>query len=167
MNTRNLKNILLITIISAIVGFTYNHLAKNSLPLIREEIELKSNPEISTNTNTKGELFAISVDEAIIKYNNNEAIFIDARDNWDFGDGHILDAINIPEFSFEPTNEIITKLDKNQTYIIYCSSEDCDISKRLGKELAELGFTSLFVLFDGYEVWVEKGHPTKAGTAND
>ena len=107
------------------------------------------------------------MDQAKKFFNENSPQFIDARDNWDFSDGHIKSAINIPEFSFEPTDSVLAGLDKSAKYVVYCSSNDCDISKRLASEMQKLGFSSLFVFLDGYEVWLQNKLPIDSEVSND
>ncbi len=139
MRNVSLKNIALVILVSAILGFLNNFLSPKGLDLIRVENELKFSDDqnsYSINHPSKtDDILAITLDQAYNNFITKEAQFIDARDNWDFGDGHIKDAINIPEFSFERDNKRIAELDKTTKYIIYCSSNDCDISKRLAGEL--------------------------------
>lgn len=160
-------NILVIIGISTFLAFLNNSLSKNGLDLIRVENELSYAADASINESDQTEIYALSLENTFEKFDEGTAIFIDARDNWDFKDGHIKGAINIPEFSFDPLDEKITSLDKSSNYVIYCSSNDCDISKRLASELKEIGFTSLFIFLGGYEIWNQNGYPVEIGSADE
>ena len=90
-------------------------------------------------------------------YNNSEAVFVDARDRWDFNEGHIPGALNIEEYNFEEYLPEVLKFAKNKNYIVYCDGDDCDTSERLAFKLVELGFTRVYVYEEGWKNWTSKG----------
>lgn len=168
MNKTLLRNIIVIVVVSSVLGLVYNFFSANGIPLIREKqkITYLTDEELEEGNIEQGEsLRAVSLDQAYRQYEMGIQ-FIDARDNWDYEDGHIAGALNFPEFSFEPDSEIIKSLNKEYRYIIYCGSDDCDTSKRLAVELLKLGFKDLIVFEDGFEVWKENDYPVEV-TLND
>ncbi len=90
-------------------------------------------------------------------------MFIDARDQWDFADGHIPGAINIPEYDFETDNITTASLDKQKRYIVYCHGTDCDVALRLAKELRKINFTNLLIFSGGWNAWIKAGHEIEKG----
>ena len=163
----NRKNFLIIIILSIFTGFLYNLFSGNGLPLIREEMNIEYVADSTFNNFHNG----TANDEIVIKglnleqtyelYSKQLAVFIDARDQWEYAESHIMGSINIPEFSFEPDNPKVKGLVRDQIYVIYCDGDDCDVSKRLATELMELGFTRIYVFLGGIYEWLEAGYPTE------
>lgn len=162
-----LKRILKIVGISVFIGILYNSFGSKGLPLIREKTELQTASDSLLSglvkNNSEGTILNIAIDQAYSLHLNKTAIFIDARDQWDFAEGHILDAINVPEFSFELDNQFVGSLDKEYLYVIYCGSDDCEISERLAQKLQKIGFTKLAVFKAGWETWLNAGYDVELG----
>ena len=74
----------------------------------------------------------------------NGATVVDIRDEKDFGVSHIPGAINI---SINDLGKLY--LDKTQTIIVVCSHGIRSIAA--AEKLAELGYTKVFNLKDGYD----------------
>lgn len=105
-----------------------------------------------------GQIKAIRLAKAVQLFNLG-VLFIDARDKWDFADGHIESAINIPEYDFENYTDKVSELDKGKTYVLYCGGDDCDVSQRLSKKMAPFGFKELLVYVGGWDEWQQAGMP--------
>jgi rhodanese-related sulfurtransferase len=165
----NNKNLSLIIIVSIVTGFLYNFLSADGLPLIREEMKIESvSDSLLTQSHTgskNGDIVikGLNLEQTYEIYLNQQATFIDARDQWEYGELHITGSINIPEFSFEPDAPEVTSLDKNDMYVLYCDGDDCDISKRLAAELIKLGFTKVYVFLGGVYEWTDAGYPMEGG----
>lgn len=166
MKKINLKNILILVFASSLCGFAYNYFSSESIPIIREKIELaRDTSEVASTeypslkySEEKSPLL-IDSKRAYRYFQNGNAVFIDARDRWDYGDGHIQGALNIPEYRLDMEVEEIKKLDKNKVYIVYCGNEDCDLSTRVAMKFASLGFTNVKVMEDGWEAWLINKYP--------
>lgn len=104
----------------------------------------------------------VTSEEAYGMFREKKAVFIDARDQWDFAEGHIPGALNIPEYKFEENDPQVTDLVKNSSYVIYCGDDDCDVSMRLAEKLRNIGFTDLYVYSFGWKNWTEKKYPVEA-----
>ena len=163
-NKLRFKIILYIVISSIIIGFTYNSITDDGIPVIRKGIKTQLLSEM--NENESGGIILINLSQAI-KFYNQGTIFIDSRDQWEFSDSHIRGAINLPEFSFTPSDPILEKLNKKDDFVIYCDGIDCDISKRLAAELLKLGFENCFVFVGGISAWNEAELPIVKGTNNE
>ena len=81
---------------------------------------------------------AIKLEQAFILFNNG-ARFIDARDDFDYNEGHIFKAINIPFYAFEENEEKLNGISKDEAIVTYCNGSDCDLSVLLGNKLARDG----------------------------
>jgi rhodanese-related sulfurtransferase len=101
----------------------------------------------------------INSSEAKDFFNKNDALFLDARDSWEYSDSRIFNAVNIPEYNFNPNNPIIKLLDKNGIYITYCSASDCDLSRNLATKLKSIGFKNVLVYSEGIEKWLNLDYP--------
>lgn len=76
------------------------------------------------------------------------ATLLDVRSPQEYEEGHLKDAILLPEY------EILTKAskilpDKEQVIIAYCSSGYR--SKKAERELKKLGYTNVYNLYNGLE----------------
>ncbi len=166
MKNISFKNIVIIVSVSIFCGLLYNYFSSKGIPIIREKIELERDSSIVTNfeypsiklSENKAPLL-IDAKTAYKYFDNGNAIFIDARDKWDYGEGHIRGALNFPEYRIDMELDEINKLDKSKIYIVYCGSEDCDLSTRVAMQFSSLGFNNIKVMEDGWEAWLRSGYP--------
>jgi len=101
----------------------------------------------------------INLDQAFTLFNNG-ARFIDARDEFDYDEGHIPNSVNIPFNTFEESEYKLNNVKKDETIVTYCNGTDCDLSVLLGNKLAEMGYKKVFVFFGGWWDWIEANYPT-------
>ena len=81
--------------------------------------------------------------------NETDYIIIDVRTESEYQQGHIKNAINIPNESIdESVSEILT--DKDQLLLVYCRSGNR--SKQAAEKLKKLGYTNL-IEFGGIIDW--------------
>jgi rhodanese-related sulfurtransferase len=105
----------------------------------------------------------IKLNQALKLYNSGRALFVDARDKWDFAEGHIKDAVNIPEYSFDKSNPVLKTIPKDKTIITYCGGDDCEMSEKLAEYFSELGYKNVFIFFGGWNEWQAANYPTETG----
>lgn len=158
----NYRKILYILFISALIGFAYNFISPSGIPLIKKEIKLGELAEPPSNSDEidYSKIKAVKIDKALELYNDG-AKFVDARDMWEYADGHIKGAINFPEIEFEVNHPAIEELNKDDRLVIYCSSTECGLSTKLAIELLKLGYENLYVFEEGWDVWLERDYPTE------
>jgi len=97
------------------------------------------------------EVREITVPEAkTILAEEPNAIILDVRTPEEFQEGHIENAILINFFD-ENFEEQVALLDKNKPVLIYCRSGNR--SNKAGKILADLGFTEIYDIIEGYAGW--------------
>ena len=95
----------------------------------------------------------------LIQENKNKPDFviIDVRKPEEFADGHIANAVNIDFYSATFRNGI-DRLDKSQTYLVYCRSGARSLSS--AKIMEELGFKEVYNMSGGIIGWKAAEMPT-------
>ena len=86
--------------------------------------------------------------------NNPDFIILDVRTPEEVAEGYIKDAINIDYYS-ESFRDELNRLDKTQTYLIYCRS-----GARSGNArdiMAELNFREVYNILGGFIRWQAEG----------
>ena len=95
-------------------------------------------------------------------YDSGNAVFVDARTQEDYRDGHISGAVSFPAYAFE---EHIHAFKKEYplflTIVTYCTGRECDDSHVLARRLLDEGYKDVSVFIDGYPAWEEQGHPVE------
>jgi len=88
---------------------------------------------------------------------NPDFVIIDVRTPGEFAGEHIGNATNI-DFYSEAFRDMLTNLDKNKTYLVYCK-----VGGRSGSALdimAELNFREAYNILGGINQWKTEGLPT-------
>lgn len=95
----------------------------------------------------------------LIQTHEKDAAFVilDVRTPDEFNAGHLKNAANI-DFRAEDFKQKLDTLDKTKTYLVYCRRGGRSASA-IGM-MNELQFKTLFHLFEGYDVWKNKGNAT-------
>ena len=145
---------------------------KADLPKSKSQhsVEVKQNKnetEIKSETEIVYEPKAITLSQAYSLYNANGK-FIDAREAFDYEEGHITGAINIPYYEFEEYKNKLDNLSKDEPVVAYCSGTDCDLSILLGNQLSSMGYKKVFIFFGGWPEWIDANYPvTLNNTSSD
>ena len=137
--------IILIAVLICIGFFIYKTNNKNQTT--------KSNSTVTTNAAKTNEIRHVSMDDIVkIMDENKNYVIVDVRTPDEYKEGHIPNAINIPN---ETINEAVyNKLkDKNQLILIYCRSGSR--SRQAAYKMQKLGYTNL-VDFGGIMNWKGK-----------
>ncbi len=143
-----------IIVISVLAGTAVNLIRPDGIPFVEswsmtEKLAAKD-----------GENLAISLEKAIDLFENDEAVFLDARAPAEYDRGHVQDAVNLPWHDVDNYFEtVIMTLDPEALIIIYCDGETCTLSHDLAVFLKDLGFTNVKVLINGWSLWKENQLP--------
>lgn len=150
------KKVIFIVLISFSIAIIF-YFIRNQYNLFWTNNSVINNNNIpsSKDKNQINIIKLLNTEEAKDFFNRGDALFIDARDPWEYSEIHVYNSINIPEFNFNPNNPLLKFLDKNGIYITYCSANECDLSKKLATKLKNLGFNNVYVYTDGIEKWTE------------
>jgi rhodanese-related sulfurtransferase len=93
---------------------------------------------------------------------SGKALWIDARPENNYNEGHISGSINIPLPG--PVNyrrQLFEKWEKDRLIVNYCSSFSCPIAQHLAAEMKFMGFSNVLVYTGGYADWIENGMPVE------
>jgi rhodanese-related sulfurtransferase len=174
MNLSPRAQVISIIIISSIFGVGYNATFNHPLPLIYNEViesvplqvdesqqELNLRIKERVNVLLKDTIpdAPIFIDLAIAKeMYDQEILFIDARDQVEFSEGHIKGAVLAPS-----TPELIQLFpDLSTSMVMYCSGGECDVSQELAEQLMyDWEYERIFVYLGGWPEWKAAGYPVE------
>ena len=142
--------VLILLIATLMVGLIINQFHPNG---IRWAL---LSPDFSHTTNS---VEFINLPDAFSLIIDGQAIAIDVRETDAFEIDHLPGAISMPWQQFIRSPEIISQLDNEMTYIIYCFDPDCYEAKTFAGLLQKNGFRKTKVLYDGFSGWLEMGLP--------
>jgi len=99
----------------------------------------------SDRNNAKVEYKKITSDEAAAMMTDtdrgNKVVVLDVRTQEEFDEGHIKNAVLLPDYEIKDKAEIIL-YDKNETILIYCRTGRR--SENAAKELIAMGYTNVY-----------------------
>ncbi|MBC8377328.1 MAG: rhodanese-like domain-containing protein [FCB group bacterium] len=164
------RDILTLIVVSTVLGISAQAVLPNGIGL-KTEITIVGDdssgvavPAVSINPNGDGEAAQnISLRNAYSAFENNTALFFDARSPEDFGSGHIKDAINLPVHAFMDSLTYLENLNLSRHIITYCDGEDCNASLDLAADLKMMGFSNVNFFFGGWQEWRDAGYPIESG----
>jgi rhodanese-related sulfurtransferase len=158
---KGFRESLLIIIIAGFLAFGLNLVRQNPVDLSgRAPIPMEPNALVDNQEVLAG-VQEITLDEAIDKFRQGTALFVDARSVDEFLNGHIDGAINIPETNFEKYIGPFMAANAPETLLItYCEGKSCQLSQRLAEKLILSGFDTVYHLKDGWGEWKRNGLPT-------
>jgi len=93
-------------------------------------------------------------------FDEGQTVFVDARAPDRYMAGHIKGAVLLPARQRDDfLEEFIAQYDPATPIVTYCSGRECDDSHELARFLAEMGYTDVRVMVDGYPGWEKEGYP--------
>ena len=154
-----------IVLLGAILGFAYNTFSSRGIELIRKDRLLTYSADTSRHDTSDASFrpTLIDIDEASKIFQAGNAIFIDARHDDEFKEGHIKGALCLPLKRLEEKPNLIQGFAKDTLIVTYCSGAECDQSFNLGEKLAAMGFRNVKVFFAGWVDWQQRHLPVEQG----
>jgi len=153
---KTLKQVLFIVLITLVAGFVSNLFRTDKISFVENRSKKINQAKLSGNN------LEISLEEAVILFRKNAAIFIDARPLEEYNAGHIKDAISFP---YEETDEkfiqVMSGISEDNVIITYCDGETCELSMDLAVFLRNTGYTKVRALSNGWSVWQQKRLPVE------
>ena len=141
----------------ACVGLLWNHLSPTRI------LQIRTGTEPARTDHVGGLGLHVSLHEAKRSFDNEAAIFIDARSSREYVAGHIPGALNVPPSDFSSNKELET-LRHDQPVITYCSGEACQSSIALAELLIGVrGHIETRVFFGGWDAWKAAAYPVATG----
>ena len=148
------NQVVFFVVISIFLSFSSNLVRKDSIPLLAKKLEITEDIDLDSDEST---LLAISLDKAK-EFFENGVLFIDARDEVYYNDGHIKNAMkNV--FLMELIFNIEEKQTKEEPIVVYCGDPGCGDSEDLAYDLQNEGFKKLFVFKGGWLEWSAANYP--------
>ena len=154
MLRRLLYESLMVVAIAAILTIASYVLRPGVLPLI-----------VTTSTPTPGRATddpfeVIDLEQAQRLFDENRALFADARPLIAYEAGHIEGAIHLDPYRFDQwADALLAGTAPDQVIITYCDGPRCTLSHELAEKLTWLGFERVYYLIDGWELWKAQGLP--------
>jgi rhodanese-related sulfurtransferase len=106
------------------------------------------------------EIDSIALAKAI--FDEGEVLFVDARSQKDYANGHIPGAISLPVGQFEERiGSFLNRYPLEQPIVTYCSGRTCEDSHDLARFLSDIGFTNVRIFIDGFQGWEAEGYPVE------
>lgn len=148
------NQVVFFVVISIFLSFSSNLVRKDSIPFLAKKLEITEDIDLDSDEST---LLAISLDKAK-EFFENGVLFIDARDEVYYNDGHIKNAMkNV--FLMELIFNIEDKQTKEDPIVVYCGDPGCGDSEDLAYDLQNEGFKKLFVFKGGWLEWSAANYP--------
>lgn len=124
---------------------------------------VRSSTESTPSNYNGGNGLHVNLLEAKRTFDNNEAVFIDARTSREYATGHIPGALSVSPADFS-SSKALERLRRNQPVITYCSGETCQSSIVLAEMLIGVrGHLDTRVFFGGWDAWVAADYPVATG----
>ncbi|MBC2716935.1 MAG: rhodanese-like domain-containing protein [Desulfobacteraceae bacterium] len=140
--------------ITAFISLGYNQIRAKTLPLVCPWSESISGSSFSEYVSI------VSIDEAAALFSNNDVVFIDARPESHYDEGHIRGALCLPwQQAEEKCFQIIENIPPDKNIITYCDGATCDLCDKLAVFLCDLGFDQVQALINGWTVWNQNKLP--------
>lgn len=95
-------------------------------------------------------------------FDEGKAVFVDARDDDYYRNGHIKGAVSLPVSHFnQHIDQFRKKYPIGKSLIVYCYNKACRDSQKLAQLLFEDGYMNVSVFPEGFWEWNRKGFPVE------
>jgi rhodanese-related sulfurtransferase len=89
---------------------------------------------------------------------------VDGRSEADYENGHLPGAYSLSVANFDKRfSQFSAEHPKERTYVIYCGSGQCGLSRQLASLLQKKGYHHLKLYSAGYNDWFLSGNPIEKG----
>jgi rhodanese-related sulfurtransferase len=158
---KTIKEIVVLLAASIIAAFAVNYFSPAGIALIGQWDTAKGVITASEkNDIVLNDLEIGDVTSAKKLYDSKRFVFVDARSQDDYDEGHIRGAVSFPVWQFDKKIEAFLKqYPLEKPIITYCSGRTCEDSHKLAQLLLQFGYTEIGVFIDGFPGWEAEGHP--------
>ena len=159
MFKRTVKEAGLVVLVAAVlaVGFTAVRPEKRSM-LWSWNVQEQPPPAEGEGPNP------IALPAVMEKFELGEALFVDARPEFDYTLGHIPGALHLPELFFDDwIGVFMAETDPTREIITYCGGAECDLAVNLATKLTWAGFQRVYYFEAGWDYWIAQKLPTETG----
>lgn len=139
---------------STLIAFAVNAVREESLPLV-----MPFPPEYQCPSRLS-QAVGIGVEEALVRYKGEQALFVDARPKASFDKGRVEGALSVPYSLIDPVPaDVLASLRKAGDIIVYCNSMQAERSRLMAGEISAAGLKAVSFLEGGFLEWVKAGGP--------
>ena len=153
----SIHQIYLYIIVSIIFSLSLNIFRPDSLSLIAQDLLIVESVEELNNDLNQG-IIEISLEIAKDLF-DKDILFIDARAEEYYLEGHIPGAICNDDFD-QLIIDIDNRMINNDSFVIYCSDDDCGSSEELAYQLFDQGYLNIYLFKGGWKQWTENSLPS-------
>jgi rhodanese-related sulfurtransferase len=110
---------------------------------------------VVVESESEEEFTRVTWEETAPRVEAGDWVLVDARDEEQFHARHIPGAISLPSNAYPEMIEFFAEEQgRNKTVVVYCGTEDCDLSTELALRLRdEAGFQDIRILDGGFLAW--------------
>lgn len=157
------KEIIILLGLSVVLALTVNFISPRGIALIGQWDTAKgvitADPQMAEERKLQ-EIDSVAWAKEI--YDKGHVLFVDARSQNNYEQGHIPGAVSLPLGQFDEMIEsFLSKHALDQPMVTYCSGRTCEDSHHLARLLLEAGFTDVRVFIDGFPGWEAEGYPVE------
>ncbi|MAF33772.1 MAG: rhodanese-like domain-containing protein [Desulfobacterales bacterium] len=147
--------------ISVVAAFVVNYFSPVGIALTGQWND--SRGVISTRGKDEAVVPDLEIEDVTVAkqiFDKKQSLFVDARSQESYEDGHIKGAVSLPVNRFASMIKSFQKrYGRSQPIVTYCSGRTCGDSHRLAQLLFEHGFENVSVFIDGFPGWEAEGFP--------
>jgi rhodanese-related sulfurtransferase len=160
---KTIKEIIILVGISVTLAMVVNFLSPMGIALVGQWDTSKGVISASPTGSEEWQAEEInSVARAKEIFDNGNILFVDARSQDNYEDGHIPGAVSLSVGQFDEQIESFLNRHSSDTRIVaYCSGRTCEDSHNLAQLLSDVGFTHVSVFIDGFPGWEAQGYPVE------
>ncbi len=155
------KEIIILLVVSAALAMLINFLSPRGIALVGQwdtsQGVITASPS-GTEEEKPEEINSVARAKEI--FDNGNVLFVDARSQDNYEDGHIPRAVSLPVGQFDGQIEsFLNQHPPDALIVTYCSGRTCEDSHNLAQLLYDVGFTNVRVFIDGFPGWKAEGYP--------
>lgn len=145
-----IKEMVILSTLSVATALVVNSLSPVGLPLTRS-------PAVFSTTATSFPIIDVTTAKELL--DNDASVFVDARSQDQYQQGHIPGAVLLPAYNLD--EYIFPFLDTypmDTALVAYCSNKQCGDSHLLADELAAAGYRNIRIFSGGIDAWQAGGY---------
>ncbi|MFB3903161.1 MAG: rhodanese-like domain-containing protein [Acidobacteriota bacterium] len=159
----HLRNVAIIIMLAVAAAGLNNTFSGRGIPWVPQEVKVEGAKPRLVLSSAAAAINYIQIEEARSKFDQGIR-FVDAREAEEYRNGHVKGAVNIPATEApEAIQSALGNQSRDQDIVIYCDGEECGASSLLAGKLQRLGFTKVYVFFNGWTAWQTAGLPVEKG----
>ena len=142
-----------IVLASVVTALLFNLLRNSPLSFVKKNVEVVSELQSISLKNSVPSITGIDLDLAKQLFEAN-TLFVDARAEENYHEGHIPDAICYDDFNLL-VEQLENTIGMDDQFVVYCSDSDCGSSEDLSYELQSYGYNNILLFKGGWKEWID------------